>query len=32
VLLLPVDNPWQTLEAGLAAFKPGFLLSREQPM
>lgn len=31
VLLLPVDDPWQTLEAGLAAFEPGFALTREQP-
>jgi antitoxin VapB len=31
VLLLPVDNPWETLEAGLAAFEPGFVLAREQP-
>ena len=31
VLLLPVDDPWKTLEAGLAAFEPGFLLTREQP-
>jgi antitoxin VapB len=31
VLLLPVDDPWQTLEAGLAAFEPGFSLVREQP-
>ena len=31
VLLLPVDDPWQTLAAGLAAFEPGFELSREQP-
>ncbi len=31
VLLLPVDDPWKTLEAGLAAFEPGFLLMREQP-
>ncbi len=31
VLLLPVDDPWQTLEAGLAAFEPGFVLTREQP-
>jgi len=31
VLLLPLDNPWQTLEAGLAAFEPGFVLAREQP-
>ena len=25
------EVPWQTLEAGLAAFVPGFELSREQP-
>ncbi|MFZ9464403.1 MAG: antitoxin [Vulcanococcus sp.] len=31
VLLLPIDDPWQTLEAGLAAFEPGFVLQREQP-
>ena len=31
VLLLPLDDPWQTLEAGLAAFEPGFSLIREQP-
>ncbi len=31
VLLLPVDDPWQTLQAGLAAFEPGFVLTREQP-
>jgi antitoxin VapB len=31
VLLLPVDDPWQTLEAGLTAFEPGFLLHRDQP-
>lgn len=31
VLLLPIDNPWDTLEAGLAAFEPGFELIREQP-
>jgi len=31
VLLLPADKPWQTLEAGLAAFEPGFVLTREQP-
>jgi antitoxin VapB len=30
VLLLPVDDPWQTLEAGLAAFETGFVLTREQ--
>jgi len=32
VLLLPVDDPWQTLQAGLAAFEPGFTLTREQPV
>ena len=31
VLLLPVDDPWKTLEAGLAAFEPGFVLTRQQP-
>jgi len=31
VLLLPIDDPWQMLEAGLQAFDPGFLLSRDQP-
>ena len=31
VLLLPVDDPWQTLAAGLAAFEAGFELSRQQP-
>ncbi len=31
VLLLPIDDPWETLEAGLAAFEPGFVLTREQP-
>ena len=31
VLLLPADDPWQTLQAGLAAFEPGFVLTREQP-
>ena len=31
VLLLPVDDPWQMLAAGLAAFEPGFVLTREQP-
>ena len=32
VLLLPLDDPWQTLEEGLAAFEPGFTLQREQPV
>ncbi len=31
VLLLPIDDPWQILEAGLEAFEPGFVLSRDQP-
>lgn len=31
VLLLPKDDPWGTLEAALAAFEPGFTLTREQP-
>ena len=31
VLLLPINDPWATLEAGLAAFEPGFILAREQP-
>ncbi len=31
VLLLPVDDPWQTMAAGLAAFEPGFELTRQQP-
>lgn len=31
VLLLPIDDPWQILEAGLEAFEPGFTLIREQP-
>ena len=32
VLLLPIDNPWQMLEAGLQAFEPGFVLIRDQPV
>jgi antitoxin VapB len=31
VLLLPIDDPWQTLEAGLAAFEPGIVITREPP-
>ena len=31
VLLLPIDDPWQTLAAGLAEFEPDFVLTREQP-
>ena len=31
VPLLPIEDPWQTMEAGLAAFEPGFQFSREKP-
>lgn len=31
VLLLPVDDPWNMLEAALDEFEPGFRLEREQP-
>jgi antitoxin VapB len=31
VLLLPIEDPWQMLEASLEAFEPGLVLSREQP-
>ena len=31
VLLLPIDDPWDTLLAGLDAFEPGLTLVREQP-
>lgn len=31
VLLLPLDDPWQTLADGLATFEPGFTLTRDQP-
>lgn len=31
VLLLPIDDPWGTLEAALSSFEPGFVLSRDQP-
>jgi len=30
VLLLPLDQPWETLEAALAQFEPGFVLTRQQ--
>ena len=32
ILLLPADAPWQTLQAGLAAFEPGFVLTRQRPV
>jgi antitoxin VapB len=28
VLLLPINDLWQSLEAGFAAFEPGFVLRR----
>lgn len=31
VLLLPIDEPWVTLEAALSAFEPGFVITRDQP-
>ena len=31
VLLLPIDDPWATLEAALAAFEPDFTIDRDQP-
>lgn len=31
VLLLPIDDPWQILAAGLAAFEPDFVMTHEQP-
>jgi antitoxin VapB len=31
VLLLPANDPWQTMQEGLAAFESGFELTREQP-
>lgn len=31
VLLLPVDDPWATLEAALSVFEPGFTIQRDQP-
>jgi antitoxin VapB len=30
-VLLPLDNPKETLETALSAFEPGFTLTREQP-
>jgi antitoxin VapB len=31
VLLMPLNQPWAVLEAGLAAFEPHFTLERNQP-
>ena len=30
VLLLPIDDPWSTLEAGLSSFEPDFEMERQQ--
>ncbi len=32
VLLLPMDRPWDILEAALDEFEPEFNLKREQPV
>ena len=32
VLLLPIEDPWQTLEAGLAAFEPLPAVERRTPL
>ncbi len=31
VLLMPIENPWQMLEAALSSFEPGFKIDRQQP-
>ncbi|HLA33607.1 MAG TPA: type II toxin-antitoxin system VapB family antitoxin [Rhodocyclaceae bacterium] len=31
VLLLPLDDPWATLETAVLSFEPGFTLERDQP-
>lgn len=31
VLLMPTNNPWSILEAGIESFEPGFTLTREEP-
>ena len=31
VLLMPLDDPWSILEAGLKAFESGFVIERQQP-
>jgi len=28
---LPIDDPWATLEAGLASFETSFTIERQQP-
>jgi antitoxin VapB len=32
VLLLPIEDPWPMLAAGLEAFELGYVLSRDQPL
>ena len=29
--VLPIDDPWATLEAALECFEPGFVIERHQP-
>ena len=31
VLLMPMDDPWTTMEAGLQMFESGFRIERDQP-
>lgn len=31
VLLLPADDPWQTMKEALTEFEPDFIIEREQP-
>jgi antitoxin VapB len=31
VLLMPIEDPWATIEAALNAFEPGFKIERQQP-
>ena len=31
VLLMPIENPWQMIEAALDSFEPGFRIDRDQP-
>ena len=28
VLLLPIEDPWSTMEAGLTSFEPGLVMER----
>jgi antitoxin VapB len=31
VLLMPIENPWQMIEAALSYLEPGLKLDRQQP-